>query len=76
MLELPALATVLTFGAFLTAIALVIYRLVWAASSFAGSGVLPRRLQSWQRWLPGEPPHKKPNGSYFSPKPSITDNLK
>ena len=61
MLELPALATVLTFGAFLTAIALVIYRLLWAASSFAGSGVLPRRLQSWQRWLQGEPPHKKPN---------------
>jgi hypothetical protein len=55
MLKLPPLAAVLTFGAFLTAIALVIYRLLWAAASLAGAGVAPRRLQRLRRWLHGQP---------------------
>jgi len=54
MLKLPTLATLLMFGTFLIVAALVIYRLLWAASSLAGAGMLPRRLQRWRRWLHGE----------------------
>lgn len=55
MLKLPPVATVLTFGAFFAAIALVIYRLLWAAASVAGTGVLPTSLQRLRRWLHGQP---------------------
>jgi hypothetical protein len=54
MLKLPPLATVLSFGVFFTAITLVMYRLLWAASNLAGAGLLPRRLQRWRRWLHGQ----------------------
>ena len=53
------LATLLMFGTFLIVAALVGYRLVWAASSLAGVGMLVRRLQRWRQWLHGETPAKK-----------------
>jgi hypothetical protein len=61
MLKIPPFASVLTFGTFFIAIGLVLYRLLWAASQFSGAGMLPKRLQSWRRWLHGEPAYKKPN---------------
>jgi hypothetical protein len=61
MLKLPPPATLLTFGTFLAAVALVIYRLLWAGASLAGTGMLPRSLQRWRRWLQGERLDKKPN---------------
>ena len=34
---------------------LVLYRLLWAGSSFAGyTGTLPKNLRKFQRWLQGE----------------------
>jgi hypothetical protein len=53
MLKLPPLATLLTFGTLLVVVAAVAFRLLWAASSLTGAGMLPRRLQSWRRWLQG-----------------------
>jgi hypothetical protein len=53
MLQLPPLATFLTFGTVLIVVALVIYRLMWAASSLAATGLLPRRLAIVRRWLHG-----------------------
>jgi hypothetical protein len=61
MPHLPPFATFLTFGTLLIVVALVIYRLLWAASGLAGSGMLPKRLHGWRRWLHGETAHKKPN---------------
>ena len=62
MPHLPNFATFLTFGTVLLVIvALVTYRLLWAASSMAGNGMLPKRLQGWRRWLHGEATYKKPN---------------
>ena len=62
MLHLPNFATFLTFGTVLLVIvALVTYRLLWAASSMAGKGMLPKRLQTWRHWLHGEATYKKPN---------------
>jgi hypothetical protein len=62
MLRLPPFATFLTFGTFLIVVALVIYRLLWAASSLAGSATMvPKRLHGWRRWLHGETAYKKPN---------------
>ena len=58
MLKLPPLATVLTFGAFFTVVVLVAYRLLWAAASLSGTGMLPKNLQRWRRWLHGETAHK------------------
>jgi hypothetical protein len=53
-----SLAAVFTFGTFCIIIGLVVYRLLWAASSFAGycagAALLPKRLQRWQGWLHGE----------------------
>jgi hypothetical protein len=57
----PPFATFLTFGTLLIVVALVIYRFLWAASGLAGSGMLPKRLYGWRRWLHGETAHKKPN---------------
>jgi hypothetical protein len=61
MLKLPTLATLLRFGTLLVVVVLVGYRLLWAASSLSGAGMLPRRLQGWRRWLHGEPADTKPN---------------
>jgi hypothetical protein len=61
MLKLPPLGTLLTFGTVVIVMALVAYRLLWAASSLGGAGMLPRRLQKWRRWLQGEPAERKPN---------------
>ena len=61
MIKLPPLATLLTFGTFFTVVVLVIYRMLWAASSLTGAGALPRRMQKWQRWLQGESTSKKPS---------------
>ncbi len=61
MLHLPPFATFLTFGTLLILVALVLYRLLWAASSLAGSGMVPKRLHGWRRWLHGETAYKKPN---------------
>ena len=61
MIKLPPLATILTFGTFFTVVVLVIYRLLWAASSLTGAGALPRSMQRWRRWLQGEPAPKKPS---------------
>ena len=61
MPHLPPFATFLTLGTVLIVIALVSYRLLWAASTFAGTGILPKRLQGWRRWLHGETAYKKPN---------------
>ena len=60
MLKIPPFASVLTFGTVFIAMGLVLYRLLWAASQFSGAGMLPRKLQSWRRWLHGEPACKKP----------------
>jgi hypothetical protein len=60
MLRIPPFASVFTFGTFSIAIGLVIYRLLWAASQFSGSGMLPRKLQGSRRWLHGERAYKKP----------------
>jgi hypothetical protein len=46
MLKIPPFANVLTFGTFFIAMGLVLYRLLWAASQFSASGVLPKKLQS------------------------------
>jgi hypothetical protein len=54
MLNLPPLATLFTFGTVALVVALVAYRLLWAASSLSGAGTLPRRLQGWRRWLQGK----------------------
>ncbi|HET6928795.1 MAG TPA: hypothetical protein VFI45_00615 [Candidatus Acidoferrum sp.] len=59
MPKLPPLATLLMFGTSLIVAALVGYRLLWAASSLAGAGLLPRRLQRWRQWLHGETADKK-----------------
>jgi hypothetical protein len=60
-MKLPPLATLLlTFGPFLVVVVLVTFRLLWAASSLSGAGMLPRRLQRWRRWLHGEPADKHP----------------
>jgi hypothetical protein len=61
MPPLPPFATFLTLGTLLIVVALVIYRLLWAASSLAGSGMVPRHLHGWRRWLHGEIAYKKPN---------------
>ena len=61
MLNLPPIASVVTFGTFFIALALVIYRLLWAGASLAGTGMRPRSLQTLRRWLHGETPYKKPN---------------
>lgn len=61
MTKLPPLATLLMLGTFLIVAGLVTYRLLWAASSLAGAGMLPRPLQRWRRWLQGETPDKKHN---------------
>jgi hypothetical protein len=61
MSHMPPFATFLTFGIVLVVVALVTYRLLWAASSMAGSGMLPKRLQGWRRWLHGEAAYNKPN---------------
>jgi hypothetical protein len=64
MLKIPPFASVLTFGTFFIAMGLVLYRLLWAASQasqFNAAGVLPNKLQSWRRWLHGEPAYKKPH---------------
>jgi hypothetical protein len=53
MLHLPPLATLVTLGTVAVVVALVAYRLIWAASSLSGAGTLPRRLQGWRRWLQG-----------------------
>lgn len=53
MLKLPPLATLLTFGTVLVVVGLVAFRLLWAASSLTGAGMLPRRLQKWRNWLQG-----------------------
>ena len=60
MVTLPPLATVITFGTFFIALALVIYRLLWAGAGLAGTGMLPRRLQNLRRLLQGEPAYKNP----------------
>jgi hypothetical protein len=62
MLKIPPFATVLTFGTFLIAMGLVLYRLLWAASQasqFNAASVLPKKLQSGRRWLHGEPAYEK-----------------
>ena len=61
MPNLPPIAALLMFGTFLLVAALVSYRLLWAASSLAGAGMLPRRLQRWRQWLHGETAGKKHN---------------
>ena len=61
MLTLPPLATVITLGCFFIALALVIYRLLWAGASIAGAETGPRSLQKLRRWLHGEPAYKKPS---------------
>ena len=48
-----ALSTVLSFGTILIIVGLVAYRFLWAASSFAGAGMVPRRLQRFRRWIQG-----------------------
>ena len=54
MLKPPPFATLLTFGTVVViVVGLVAFRLLWAASSLTGAGVLPRRLQKWRRWLQG-----------------------
>ena len=61
MLNIPPFATVITFGTFFIAMGLVAYRLLWAASQISGAGTLPKKLQSWRRWIQGEAAYKKPH---------------
>jgi hypothetical protein len=59
MLKILPVASVITFGTFFIAMGLVLYRLLWAASQFSGTGLLPKKLQSWRRGLQGEPAYRK-----------------
>ena len=58
MFNSSAVGTILVIGTAVIVVALVAYRLLWAASSFAGyfagAGWLPKRLQRVQHWLHGE----------------------
>ena len=47
-------AVVLTGLTVLLILGLVLFRLLWAGSSLAGFGTLPRSLGKLQRWLHGE----------------------
>lgn len=47
-------AVVLAGLTVLFVLGLVLFRLLWAGSSFAGFGTLPRSLAKLQRWLQGE----------------------
>jgi len=47
-------AVVLTGLTVLFVLGLVQFRLLWAGSSLAGFGTLPRSLAKLQRWLHGE----------------------
>lgn len=48
------LAVVVTGLTVLFVVGLVLFRLLWAGSSLAGFGTLPRSLTKLQRWLRGE----------------------
>lgn len=48
------LAVVLTGFTVLFVLGLVLFRLLWAGSSLAGFGTLPRSLTKLRRWLHGE----------------------
>lgn len=61
MFKFAPIASLLTFGTFFIAMGLVMYRLLWAASLMSSTGTLPKKLQSWRRWLHGEPAYKKPH---------------
>lgn len=58
MISPSALASILTIGTLLVIGGLVAYRLLWAASGFAGyfagARMLPKRFERWQRWVQGE----------------------
>jgi len=47
-------AVILTGLTVLFVLGLVLFRLLWAGSSLAGFGTLPRSLAKLQRWLHGE----------------------
>jgi hypothetical protein len=49
---------ILTSLTFFFVLALVAYRLLWAAPSLAKLGILPK---SWQRWIFDKSNPKKPN---------------
>jgi hypothetical protein len=59
MLSLAPAATILAFGTFFTVLALVAYRLLWAAAQLSMAGSRPRKLLFLRRWLHSEPALKK-----------------